>query len=89
MTLQIDMFDLSPTISVAADQPVNSTFIYRDKICLRVKPVNFLLNSTLLTDCINKNKVFVVNLEKGTLFVIEGNAMVEPIVSNLTLKRKK
>lgn len=43
----------------------------------RVKPVNFLLNSNLVNDCINRDKVFVVNIQKGTLFIAPGNRIVK------------
>jgi hypothetical protein len=48
-------------------------------IHIRVKPVNFLLNSTLVVDCINRQKCFVVNIEKGTVFVVEGDRFIEKV----------
>jgi len=56
-----------------------------DKLCgsgdihQRVKPVNFLLNSNLVNDCINRHKCFVVNAQKGTLFIVQGDRFVEKV----------
>lgn len=43
-----------------------------DGYIMRVKPVNYLLNSTLVSDVINRNKCFVVNIETGNMFIVEG-----------------
>lgn len=44
---------------------------------LRVKPTSFLLNSTLVTEVLNRSDVFIVNLVTGTLFSITGTEEVE------------
>lgn len=59
-------------ITVKAGIPFRILGCPMDQIYIRVKPVNYLLNSSLITDCINRGKVIVVNLNKGTTFVIEG-----------------
>lgn len=57
-------------------------------LIVRVKPVNFVLNSALITDVINRGRVFVVNLKLGTMYVTEGNRPVEEVNSELTWSRK-
>lgn len=53
--------------------------MYSNDIHLRAKPVNFLLNSNLINDVINRHKCFVVNVTKGTLFIVEGDRFVDPV----------
>lgn len=43
---------------------------------MRVKPTSYLLNSTVVTDTLNKGNVFIVNLITGTLFGISGTEEV-------------
>lgn len=63
-------------------------FTDADGVFMRVKPVNYLLNSSLITDCINRNKVMVVSLEKGTCFIAEGDRSVEILQAKLTIVGK-
>jgi len=70
-------------INVPHGQPVR-TSDGSNKLLMRVKPVNFLLNSDLINDCINRGKVFVVDLAKGTLYITEGDKQVQLIESQLT-----
>lgn len=46
---------------------------------VRVKPVNYLLNSSLVVDVINRNKIFTVSLDKATLSILPGNTFVIPV----------
>ncbi len=48
-------------------------------IHIRVKPVNYLLNSSLVCDVISRHKCFVVNLNKGTLYIVEGDRFVDEV----------
>jgi hypothetical protein len=87
--LQIQFTEPIQTYS-ASQMKFGQVFQYgADKrVMMRVKPVNYLTNSTLVTDCINRNKVFVIGLDKGTLFVIEGNAEVVPLNATLSVSKE-
>jgi len=52
-------------------------------ILLRVKPTQFILNSNIVVDVLTRGDVFVVNMSKGTLFVMRGDRLVTPIVGEL------
>lgn len=62
--------------------------IYRNVIVMRVKPVNFLLNSSLIVDALNRHKVMVVNVEKGTCYLVEGDVSCTPIEATLQWSKK-
>ena len=72
---------LVPLTTAAFGKPVRTA---DGKIIMRLKPVNFLLNSTLIVDIINRGKVLVADLEKGTVYVTEGDKLVQLIEANLT-----
>lgn len=52
---------------------------------MRVKPTSFLLNSTLVTEVLNRADVFIVNLSTGTLFSIAGAEEVEVLDASLRI----
>jgi len=53
---------------------------------LRVKPTSFLLNSTLVTEVLNRSDVFIVNLVTGTLFSIVGTEEVEVLAAKIVVE---
>lgn len=57
-------------------------------ILMRVKVTGFLLNSNIVADVLNRGDCFVVNLEKGTLYVIAGDTEVTKLVSQLTYTKE-
>ena len=82
VTKQTQLLILSdaPTIRSV---PFGSWFSYKGKILMRVKPVQFLLNSTLVTDVINRGDCFVVDMETGNLYVTDGSKSA--LFANATL----
>jgi hypothetical protein len=59
-----------PTIS---DMPYGEAFRSKGKLLMRVKPTQFLLNSTIVSDVLNRGDAFVVNIETGTLYITKGS----------------
>ena len=53
---------------------------------LRVKPTSFLLNSTLVTEVLNRSDVFIVNLVTGTLFSMRGTEEVEVLNAKVMIE---
>lgn len=58
--------------TVAKDIPMGQCFKRKSEYFMRVKPTSFLLNSNLVSEAINNQKVFVVNLKTGSMFIIHG-----------------
>lgn len=56
---------------------------------IRVKPVNFLLNSTILNDVINRGDVIVCRLAKGTIFVTQGTRPIQLLDATVVVKGVK
>lgn len=52
---------------------------------IRVKPVNFLLNSSLLGDIINRGDIITVNLEKNTLYYMQGDTRIKVKSSQIVI----
>ena len=69
--------------SIALDIAFGACMLDEGKLLMRVKPVNYILNSALIVDAINRNKILVVNLEKGTTYFIEGTKCVTPVTSEI------
>ena len=53
------------------------------KILVRVKPVNFLCNSTIINDMISKGNVLVIDMAKGTCYITDGSKPCKPLSSEL------
>lgn len=53
---------------------------------MRVKPTSFLLNSTLVTEVLNRADVFIVNVVTGTLFSIKGTEEVTILNAKLLIE---
>jgi hypothetical protein len=49
----------------------------------RVKPVNYLCNSTIINDMISKGNCLCINLQKGTCFITNGDTQVQQVESKL------
>ena len=56
------------------------------KLLMRVKPTQFLLNSTLVGDVLNRGDCFVCNIESGTLYILQGNTEIETVNATLLIK---
>lgn len=56
---------------------------------MRVKSVNFLNNSTLLSDVFARGDVLTVNLNKGTVFIMSGDTKVMRLRGKMQLERAK
>jgi hypothetical protein len=69
--------------SLAKNQAFGAVFgrKRRQAFYMRVKPVNYLLNSTLIVDKINSGDVLVVRLDTATVAFIDGNEIVIPVTS--------
>lgn len=84
MTLKIKQLDLfSPTTTPASSIPAGSLFLYGNTICMRIKPVAYLLNSALIQDKLAKGYVMYVAIETGKCSWLKGEAVVEPIIGKL------
>ena len=64
------VIDKAPTLRTIS---FGNVFSYKGKSLMRVKPTQFLLNSTLVADVLNRGDCFVVDMELGTLYIIPGD----------------
>jgi Tfp pilus assembly ATPase PilU len=53
------------------------------KVLVRVKPVNYLCNSTIINEAISKGNVLVVDASKGTCYITDGSKPCKPLTSEL------
>jgi hypothetical protein len=68
--------------------PQGSVFKKQDSAAayMKVKPVNFLNNSNLLADVFARGDCVVINLHKGTCFVMDGQTKVIKMTGKMQLK---
>lgn len=59
---------------------------YGEKYIIRVKPTQFLLNSTLVADVLNRGDCFVVNVESGTLYIMQKEMEVFLVDASFTVQ---
>lgn len=74
--LEIQLDSPSPTLSEIKH---GETFFFHGDIYLKVRPVSFILNSSLVAENLARGKSFCVNLETGTLHCFEGSREVERV----------
>jgi hypothetical protein len=82
MQLDLDFEPIENKFQKLGTLPFGSPFRIpgvKNKFYIRVKPVNWILNSNLVNDAINRNKCFVVALDTGTLGIKEGTLEVIPV----------
>ncbi len=82
---QLSLLDLSDPVP-ASRIKIGHFFLRGNVVFMRVKPTGYMLNSNLVVDCINRNKIFVVNMETGTFYTVKGEEEVEPTKLRITCK---
>lgn len=75
------------TVTTAKFIEMGTLFLISSDLYMRVKPVSWMLNSTLIQDKITRGYVFAVNMETGKLGTIEGSEIVEPVTGTLKWTR--
>lgn len=66
-------------LTVARDIRFGECFLYKGALFMRVKPTNFLTNSTLINDVINRGDCFFVDLSTGNVTAYKGDQVVTPV----------
>lgn len=77
LTLELD--STSDDNFIAKNVSIGTVFSFSGEHYLRVKPVNFLLNSNLVGDQITRGNIFVVRLKSATLSVFDGTRVVKKV----------
>lgn len=49
------------------------------EVFIRTRPTSYLLNSSLISRALSDGKSLIVNLESGSLFIVEGSEIVIPV----------
>ena len=73
--MQLDLFD-SPRANEAG---IGQCFKHNGRMYMRVKPVSFILNSTLVQDVLVRGDIFVVDLTVGNMRTMQGKTIVEQL----------
>lgn len=82
MTFQLDLplqEESQSKAKQACQIRVGDCFLRNNEILMRIKPTHWMLNSNLIVDAINNNKVFVSSIFKGTFWAIPGSDLVIPV----------
>lgn len=66
-----------------AEAKFGEPVLHGTDMLMRVKPVNFLCNSTVITDVLARGDVLVVNTDKGTCYAMAGDTPVKRVISKL------
>lgn len=75
MPLSITNFinSVKPTLATI---PSGEIFDYGGRVYMKVHPTQSMFHSKMVTDVINRGDCFVVNLQTGTLTILQGNSSV-------------
>lgn len=80
VTEQDDLFAKTLRVNTIASIAFATPF-HRQKstaLFIKVKPINFLNNSNLLSDVFTRGDCIICNLETGTIFIVKGNEHIFP-----------
>lgn len=55
---------------------------------IKVSPISFLLNSTLVKEVLERGDCFAVNLTTQNVCILPGNREVEPVAATLSISKK-
>ncbi len=83
--MQLDLLQATASGTRAKDIAAGQCFERKGKYYMRVKPVSFLLNSTLVSDALYSAKVFVVDIKAGTIFIIHGMEEVTKVDARVSV----
>jgi hypothetical protein len=90
MQTELEFIGPEPTQLIASQVPFGKPFRLvnsKQDIHIRVKPTGFLLNSSVVSDVLSRGDTFVTNIQKGTLYAIEGDRAVELIDASIKIKK--
>lgn len=79
--MQLELMQIEDEIQLPTLRSLSAgaAFKSKSKYYIKAKPVSFLLNSSLVSDALNRADCFIVDLVTGSLLVWEGEKRVEPI----------
>jgi hypothetical protein len=69
--------------------PYGEVLKHEGKYLMKLKPTQWLLNSNLVGDVLNRADCFVCNLESGTLYIMSGEREVEFIEATMHISEKE
>jgi len=75
-------------IKLLKDLPHGEVFVFNGSYRMKLKPTQFLLNSSLVSDVLNRADCFVCDIEKGTLYIMQGTSVLENLPDATLLIRK-
>ena len=63
--------------------------LHNKKIVMKLKPTGFLLNSNIVADILNRGDCFIVDMAKGTLYIVSGELVVTSLNTKLQYSVKE
>lgn len=89
MKISEQQLSLVPTpIKLLKDLPHGEVFVFNGSYRMKLKPTQFLLNSSLVSDVLNRADCFVCDIEKGTLYIMQGTSVLDGLPDATLLIRK-
>lgn len=89
LLIQGQSAEYNPGIALS-EVPVKTVFCRHDNkdYFIRVKPVSYLLNSTLVQDKLASGFCIIVSMTSGTMYFAKGSELVVPVTSAVLNIRK-
>lgn len=75
-------------IKLLKDLPHGEVFVFNGSYRMKLKPTQFMLNSSLVADVLNRADCFVCDIEKGTLYVMLGSTPLDSLPDATLLIKK-
>lgn len=75
----------SPILRTA---PYGEILKHEGKYLMKLKPTQWLLNSSLVSDVLNRADCFVCNIETGTLYIMSGEKVIKIVEATMQITIK-
>lgn len=78
----------TPKSTTLRNFPTGEVFYYNLRYKMKLKPTQFILNSTLVCDVLNRGDCFVCDIEQGTLYIMKGDTILDNLPDATLLIKK-
>lgn len=73
---------------ILRNAPYGEILKVEGKYLMKLKPTQWLLNSNLVSDVLNRADCFVCNIETGTLYIMNGDKEVSYVDATMHITEK-
>ena len=87
LNLQQELLKIDSSLTLRT-APYGEILKVNGRYLMKLKPTQFILNSNLVSDVLNRADCFVCNIETGTLYVMQGETEAKIVEATMQITEK-